>query len=509
MKLKKRLIGTLYLMVLAILSAASGTAVASNLPRYAYYDQYPFIRILADDEEPQELTDEAFFDQSASIIFPVNGTELPIGSPLLRELEQNVIPQINSDSLRIVRMVFRGAASPEGPFEVNQRLGQQRVQALYDFFASRITAPMAGSQLTIQSDIEDYRSLCIMMKRAGDPDYEVVRALCSQHLPNKEFAKLKEKLQKANGGRLWKRLLQEYFPQLRAARFVIYLQKVQPMVPTKPIETAKPTEDITNLEPVIPTTPISNIVVPEEPVITLPDTLPRREVLSVKTNMLFYGVYMPGYNRWCPIPNVAVEYYPKSGHFTFGASFDCPWWQNYRKHKYFQIRNYQLETRYYLKPAQSPTVPPSEKAPAYSGWYLQGYANMGIFGICFDANRGWVGEGLGAGVGVGYVMPISRNGHWRLEFQLQAGWFGCKYDPYKYENPVDPTYHDDLYYYNWTLSPSLFKKRQYRWNWLGPTRVGITLTYDLLYRRIQKKGVSFKNYEVDETFNTQERRTAK
>lgn len=507
MKLTKRLIGTLYLMLLAILSAASGTAVASNLPRYAYYDQYPFIRILADDEEPQELTDEAFFDQSASIIFPVNGTELPIGSPLLRELEQNVIPQINSDSLRIVRMVFRGAASPEGPFEVNQRLGQQRVQALYDFFASRIMAPMAGSQLTIQSDIEDYRSLCIMMKRAGDPDYQVVRAICDQHLANKEFALLKEKLQKADGGRLWKRLLREYFPQLRAARFVIYLQKVQPMVPTKPIATA---------EPVAPTTPdtvpdgfaVGTFPVETPPAVLTPDTLARREVLSVKTNMLFYGVYMPGYDRWCPIPNVAVEYYPKSGHFTFGASFDCPWWQNYREHKYFQIRNYQLETRYYLKPAQSPTVPPSEKAPAYSGWYLQGYAHLGLFGICFDADRGWVGEGLGAGVGVGYVMPISRNGHWRLEFQLQAGWFGCKYDPYKYENPVDPTYHDDLYYYKWTLSPSLFKKRQYRWNWLGPTRVGITLTYDLLYRRIQKKGVSFVNYEVDETFNTQERRTA-
>ena len=503
MKLKKRLIGTLYLMVLAILSAASGTAVASNLPRYAYYDQYPFIRILADDEEPQELTDEAFFDQSASIIFPVNGTELPIGSPLLRELEQNVIPQINSDSLRIVRMVFRGAASPEGPFEVNQRLGQQRVQALYDFFASRITAPMAGSQLTIQSDIEDYRSLCIMMKRNADPDYEVVRALCDLHLAKKEYAQLKGKLQKTDGGKLWARLLQEYFPQLRAARFVIYLQKV---VPVKPIATAEPVKPVEE-EVVVPVEPIIPI---EQPVVeALPDTLQRREFLSVKTNMLFYGVYMPGYNRWCPIPNVAVEYYPKSGHFTFGASFDCPWWQNYRKHKYFQIRNYQLETRYYLKESE-PYEPfePKKKAPAFSGWYLQGYANMGIFGICFDANRGWVGEGLGAGVGVGYVMPISRNGHWRLEFQLQAGWFGCKYDPYKYENPVDPTYHDDLYYYKWTLSPSLFKKRQYRWNWLGPTRVGITLTYDLLYRRIQKKGVSFKNYEVDETYNTQERRTA-
>ncbi|MBQ4379925.1 MAG: hypothetical protein II806_01440, partial [Bacteroidaceae bacterium] len=64
------------------------------------------------------------------------------------------------------------------------------------------------------------------------------------------------------------------------------------------------------------------------------------------------------------------------------------------------------------------------------------------------------------------------------------------------ENPVDPTYRDHLYYYKWSLEPELFKKRQYRYNWLGPTRVGITLTYDLLYRRINKKGVSFKNYEM-------------
>ena len=102
-----------------------------------------------------------------------------------------------------------------------------------------------------------------------------------------------------------------------------------------------------------------------------------------------------------------------------------------------------------------------------------------------------MGEGAGAGVGAGYVLPISRNGHWRLEFALQAGFFRCKYDPYQYENPVNPDYRDGLYYYKWTQSPELFKalfhKRQYRWTWMGPTRVGITLTYDLLYRRTKKK----------------------
>jgi hypothetical protein len=78
---------------------------------------------------------------------------------------------------------------------------------------------------------------------------------------------------------------------------------------------------------------------------------------------------------------------------------------------------------------------------------------------------------------------------------LQAGFFRCKYDPYQFENPVNPAYRDGLYYYKWTQRPSLFKKRQYRWNWIGPTRIGITLSYDLLYRRIEKKGVSFKSTE--------------
>ena len=258
------------------------------------------------------------------------------------------------------------------------------------------------------------------------------------------------------------------------------------------------------------------------------DTLPRREVLSVKTNLLFYGVYMPGYNRWCPMPNVAVEYYPKKGHFTFGASLDLPWWQDYDAHKYFQIRNYQVEGRYYLKGAKGANEAheANEANGAYGanganrangayeangaykahgpyrGWYLQGYVHGGVFGICFDADRGWVGEGIGAGVGAGYVMPVSRNGHWRLEFALQAGYFRCKYDPYQYENPVDPSYKDNLYYYKWTLEPSLFKKRQYRWNWIGPTRIGVTLTYDLLYKRQQKRGVSFKDYETYGTTGT-------
>ena len=227
--------------------------------------------------------------------------------------------------------------------------------------------------------------------------------------------------------------------------------------------------------------------------------VPRRELLAIKTNLLLDAAYVPGYDAWCPIPNVALEYFPKSGHFTFGASIDFPWWKNYWKHKYFEIRNYQVEARYYLKgsqPYDRQTSLVGYEAPAFSGFYLQAYANAGIFCLCFDADRGWIGEGFGGGVGCGYVMPISKNGHWRLEFSAQVGFFTCKYDPFQFEYRGFEL-NDHLYYYDWVQPANQFKKRQYRFNWIGPTRIGITLSYDILYRRKAKKGISFRNYEYE------------
>ena len=438
-----------------------------------------YIRFV-DDGEEVNLTDEEFFDQAGRVVFPVNDYRLPPDAPLLKQLEKEVLPAINREGYTLSRIYIRGAASPEGSYEHNKVLGEKRAKALTDFVVSRLSVPVSDESFSLDVDFEDYRSLCLFLSRAHDKYSSYVKNLCDKYLPGNNVTQLKSELQKAEGGKLWKHLLTNYFPDLRAARIMLVFNKKQPVEVV-----AQPVVE----EPVVEA-PVTAAVVLDEP-----EVLPRREFLSVKTNLLFDVAYVPGYNRWCPIPNVAVEYYPKKGHLTYGASFDFPWWQDYDAHKYFQIRNYQLETRYYLRRGDLSSNPPGEGA-AFRGLYLQAYAHVALFGICFDADRGWVGEGAGAGVGVGYVMPISKNGHWRLEFGLQAGFFRCKYDPYQYENPVDPTYRDHLYYYKWSLDPSLFKKRQYRYNWLGPTRVGITLTYDLLYRRINKKGVSFKNYEI-------------
>lgn len=434
------------------------------------YSRYPYV-IVIDDGDDDTVTDGYFFQNAASVIFKVSKWDLPANDKTLKELRETVLPQISRDSLKVVRVRMRGAASPEGPEPFNKELSENRQKALYDYVKDYLQIPH-GDSLQVETETEDYTYLYKRMLQDGDPDCEYVKQLFDEYMPKQEYAKLKKALQKLDGGRVWQRMLVNYFPSLRAARMVIVCQR--PSLPQPEVVS----------EPEVISEPV--VVAPEEPE-TWVERYPRRELLSVKTNLLFYGVYMPsGYDKWCPIPNVAVEWYPLRGHFTYGASFDCPWWQNYWGHKYFQVRNYQIESRYYFRRGDIELRPEGQGA-AFEGLYLQAYGHVMLFGICFDADRGWEGEGLGGGLGVGYVLPLSKKGHWRMEFQLQAGVIYGGYDPYQYENPVNPAYRDHLYYYKWTEKPSLFKERQYRFTWIGPTRVGITLSYDLFYRKARNK----------------------
>lgn len=461
-------------------------AADEELGDSAFYSRYPYVVIIDEGEDP-EIDDEYFYQYAASVIFKVSKTTIPADDKTVKELRETVFPRISRDSLKIVRVKMRGAASPEGSVALNQRLSLGRQKALYNFVKNYIDIP-EGDSLVLETETEDYTYLYKRMMQDGDPDSERVKQLFDTYMPKQQYAQLENALKAIDGGRLWRRMLVTYFPSLRAARMVIVCQrKPVPPLPVPELEPKPLPEDsvVTPEPPVIPDTPIAPLP-PVEPEPWV-ERYPRRELLSVKTNLLFYGAYMPGgYDRWCPIPNIAVEYYPLRGHFTYGASFDCPWWQNYDAHKYFQIRNYQVEARYYFRKGDI-ELRPEGKGAAFKGFYLQAYGQVGVFGICLDSQRGWEGEALGGGIGAGYVLPLSKKGHWRLEFQLQAGVLFGGYDPYQFENPVNPAYRDHLYYYDWTGSPSLFKKRQHRFSWIGPTRIGITLSYDLLYRKARKK----------------------
>lgn len=418
-------------------------------------------------------TDSAFIHDSRPIIPFVVGKK-DIEQQDRKWITNNLIPKLKAlgDSGIIIG---RASASPEGSLHINTQLANARKASMNALLSS-----YGINTNLIRYDVApmDFPLMRSLMKLRKDDYLPVVDSLMNQYAA--DVMLLKEAMIRQDRGKLWQHLYHNYFPSLRSVRIMAIKRAEKEEDKREEIErkeNERKENEIEKIEEIEKTEKIEK----EE---TEGDE--RRELMSVKTNLLFDLAYMPGYNRFCPIPNVAIEFYPLRGHFTYGASFDGPWWKHYSKHKYFQLRNYQVHTRYYLRRGDIEERKPG-KGAAFKGFFFSAYAHAYLYNICFSEKRGWEGEGWGAGMGIGYVMPIDRKEHWRLEFGLQLGYLHTLYDPYQWRCPVDPDTDANRYYYKWYGNAKDFKKRQHSYSWIGPTRVEITLSYDLIYRHKERK----------------------
>ena len=441
--------------------------------------------IFAEDAGKEAVeVDSLFYIRSLPIVFSVGRSQVDANNRELQHFIRYAVPLLNGQNISNARIRIRSAASPEGSLSFNQKLSQGRRDALLQIFQDY---GVTTDQLQIDVVDEEYELLAFSMRQANDPDAALVSKMVAEGIDNP--ASLKHALISYQGGKLWYRIKEKYFPALRASRFMIVFPDnhadevmnlgVEPLHAQGDFESRLTFPQHLSMGRIfdVPQARLDSV---------------KREWLSLKTNLLQDVAYVPQYG-FAPIWNIQLEYYPLRGHWTYGASLDIPWWQNRQKvHKYFQIRNWQLETRRYF-----------QESGSFRGWYAQVYANAGKYGIGFTDVKGWQGEGWGGGIGAGYVWRLGKKRdavrltdghlwtdrhHWRFEAGIQVGYFRTKYDPYVYGDPVD-RHEDGLYYYDWQGPSKEFKRRQYLFTWLGPTRVSLTLTYDILYRKLGKKGV--------------------
>lgn len=478
-------------------------SVFSQSDDSARFSKYPYIFILDENQEPS-ITDEQFYKVALKVIFPVDVYRVDSTQESVKELIRDLIPKINTDSLKPHAMMVKGASSPEGPYRWNQTLSRERSAHAFDYINRHLKFPEEHS--TYDDQPEDYGQLLFLMKEANDPSYKVVKSLVDKYHKAGKLAQLKQQLKRIDGGRLWNRLYKIYYPKLRVARVVLFFKKKAQAssssvssgnsgMPNKPDSIAIEILPEQETVPKLNIEPYGNIEKPvlcgadliQEPdskeVPFVPLRLYRRHVLGIRTNLLYDFFYLPGH-YWAPSPNVQLEYYPLTGHFTANLGFTGPYWHHWSRQQFWQIRDYVLEGRYYFV-GQGQFIGP----------YVSGYVHTNIYGIGLSKTKGWEGEGLGAGAIIGYTMNISRNKRWRLEFSLGVGYYRTKYDPYVYGNPKS-TIEDGLYYYDYLGKKEDFKERNHVFTWFGPTNIGVHLTYDLLFRRIQKKGVSFNRSEL-------------
>lgn len=451
MNICKKFLGVILLSITANLPG-----VAVEYGQFKALPQYPFVYISS---EPAvlvpEVSDSLFNVSAQGIRFVVNRSEVRATEPFVNIYKTKIVPLLLDKGLVLRKIIIKGAASPEGPYENNRRLGQERTRRLVELINSQLSTGISSSVIETGFVCEDYEYLTVLMKQTHDADAAAVSRIW-QECEGDEL-QCKKSLMALGGGKVWKRLIKEYFPQLRQARVMLWFGT--------PPTILKPEAG--------PLVKAFNDAMPEIPTVEVPFEKPveqRLPLLAVRTNLVHDFFYMPNFG-FAPSGNIQLEYFPRHGHLTYNAGFTFSNHRHWNECKFFQVRDVQLELRRYFK-----------EGHPYRGAFLGAYAHGFCYGIGFDETKGWEGEGGGAGISGGYTMRLDRKGHLRLELTAALGFLLTKYDPYVYGNPVSGE-KDGKYYYDYTGSASKFKKRNRQFSWLGPTNLGVQLTYDLVYRK--------------------------
>lgn len=364
-------------------------------------------------------------------------------------------------------LVVSTTSSPEGPLSFNIKLANARDKAFMDFFRSRYPS-FPESKIVITDVREAWDELADLAGKdeSIDSAYAAkIREIVSSGLSEAEMGSRLEALP------ITRYLRYTIFPKLRRSELAFYQSIADDVQEEAEPEGEPEAGESVEAEPKVEAEPAPEHQV--QPLVPVPAG--RVHLIALRTNLAYDLFYMPRFG-FAPMWDIQAEFYPLAGHWTYNIQFTSPYWHKWDEHKFFQIRDYRLEARRYFRGGAS-----------YTGFYTSAYAEATRFGIGLSDDDGWQGEGAGSGIQFGYVLPLSRKGNLRMEFSAGLGAFSARMDPYVYGNPVTGN-KDGFYYYDYTGSADKFKKRNHRFTWFGPTSAGISLTYDVIYRKGKEAG---------------------
>ena len=370
-------------------------------------------------------------------------------------------------------------ASPEGVTEHNMKLSRNRAAE-----CSRMLKARAGD-LSFPVHIRTGGESWALLRERVVADTRMSETARSRILAQLDDQSIRPQTRKwrfkndflgstPEEGDVYKYLLRNHYKYLRCLDIHIHYkdeagnagQEVpegpeEPEEPEGPEELAVPEEPTEPEVPERPTEPEKNDTIDTPATEPAAATPARRPILGISTNIPYDITWIPKYGA-TSVPSFSVEYYPVTGLYSFGADVDFSHWLHPDTHRYNQIHNYTIWARRYFKRTDD----------RFKGTYLLANLNAAKYGLGFDANEGYEGEGLGIGVGGGWKVYMGKRFY--LDLGGTLGLFYSRYDPYVWGN--DGT---GRYYYDYLGDPDAFAKRRKRLVWFGPTRVFISVGFDI------------------------------
>ncbi len=463
-RINKSLLKHFWCVLFVLLAQTSVLAQKPDASLYRQLPKYPFV-FVSDSivTTPPLITDSLFDEIAHGVRFQVNRTEIPSSDPFVSLYNDSLVPWLKKHNLILREVFVKGAASPEGPYDNNVWLSRRRTYRLIDFLSSNLDQTIAHQPINSKFVTEDYAYLVRLMQLAGDAEYHQVKAIWDACGGDERLCK--SKLMALNGGTTWKRLLKTYFPTLRQSRMVLWYMVNPEHMPLPKCNLMSTTDmlKVPGLDAYLPLSVTDTTAVQPRS---------RRHLIAIRTNLLHDFLYVPQFG-FAPGGNIQLEYYPLSGHYTFNAGFTFHNHRHWDTHKFFQIRDVQLELRRYFKGQGQ-----------FIGTFVDAYLQGMMYGIGFSESKGWEGEGGGAGIGLGHSWNLTKRGNLRLELTANFGMFITRYDPYVWGNSGKI---DGKYYYDYHGNVSDFKKRNHQFLWFGPTNAGLHITYDIIYRKQRKE----------------------
>lgn len=418
-----------------------------------------------------------------------------------------VIDSIGIDNIISVEVVSQ--SSPEGGYPHNIELSKQRAKAMGEYLGSEY--PELKSRLTVNPAGESWQQLKmyvrmdkVLSEKTKQRIYSVIDAegisvdtrkwRMENRLGEDYYIPHKDKS-------VYRYLRRTYYPLIRNSAIYIGFKGGSVLYVGPEMETPERVDSLYHpQEPVVePAVQEEEPAVQEEESVEQEEelavqeeepaeqqvqpTMERVHMLAVRTNLVRDLLVLPKFG-FAPSADLQFEYYPLNGHYTANAGFTWSNHRHYDAHQFFQVRDLQLELRRYFRGNAD-----------YTGPYVGAYGQGTIYGIALTPGKGAVGEGWGAGLDLGWVLPLNRKGNFRMEFNLALGYFGSVYDPFVFGNPVTGDTSDGKYYYDYVGPARDFTRRNYLFTWFGPANVGISLTYDILYRRYKTATKEIKHDE--------------
>lgn len=191
---------------------------------------FPFVADISqfDANEPFRIYDDE--RDNALIVYYLQGSNAI--TPNYKDNRQtltnitSVVSMIMNDrGSEVERIVIAGFASPEGSSEVNNRLARQRAEAVMEHIKANCSVP--ESRFVIFNGSVDWQGLSLMVRKSNMPEkYQVLDIIENTPIwdSRRQIGRLGE-LQRMNGGRTYRYMFNEFFPDLRNGAFIkVYYQ---------------------------------------------------------------------------------------------------------------------------------------------------------------------------------------------------------------------------------------------------------------------------------------------